>query len=195
MASSAQPIDRRTEILDAALACFLEQGYAATSIADIRKRSGATTGSIYHFFENKGALALALVQRAVIGWSGASPKARDPAATAEQSIKASVSGLVAWGLANRGASRFLDEVRTLATSDPTFGAVAAVLAAGQDAAMARYAAFVAEGAVRDLPWPIAHALMLGPAYDFLRLKSGHAKPTDAPAVLAEAAWAAVRISP
>ncbi|HTO27428.1 MAG TPA: TetR family transcriptional regulator, partial [Devosia sp.] len=43
-------IDRRRQILDAALSAFLERGYAATSIADIRARSGASTGSIYHFF-------------------------------------------------------------------------------------------------------------------------------------------------
>ena len=69
-----QTPDRRRQILDAALACFLERGYLGTTIADIRRRSGATTGSIYHFFDGKGALAQALLTDAIVGWS-ASPVA------------------------------------------------------------------------------------------------------------------------
>lgn len=191
MSTSSPPIDRRSEILDAALACFLERGYVATSIADIRKQSGASTGSIYHFFEHKGALALALVERAVGGWSGSSAEATDTDAAAEISIKASVAGLVEWGLANSASLRFLDEVRTLAASDPSLAAVATLLARGNHAARARYATFLARREVRDLPWPLAHALMLGPAYDFLRLAPGDAA-TGAAAILAEAAWSAVR---
>lgn len=187
------PVDRRSEILDAALACFLERGYAATSIADIRNASGASTGSIYHFFEHKGALALALVERAIGGWSGSSMEATDPDASAEISIKASITGLVQWGLANPASLRFLDEVRTLATSDPGLAAVAALLARGNDAARARYATFVARREVRDLPWPLAHALMLGPAYDYLRLSPDSAAP-GAATIIAEAAWSAVRAS-
>jgi len=190
--TSAPPIaDRRSEILDAALGCFLARGYVATSIADIRRESGASTGSIYHFFENKGALALALVERAIAGWSGNSGAAVDPDAAAETSIKASVTGLVQWGLANRAALRFLDEVRGLAATDPSLAPVAALLAHGSAAARARYGLFIARREVRDLPWPLAHALMLGPAYDFLRLTADEASP-GAAAILADAAWSAVR---
>ncbi|HEV2514621.1 MAG TPA: helix-turn-helix domain-containing protein [Devosia sp.] len=191
MSSSSPSADRRSEILDAALACFLEQGYLATSIADIRRESGASTGSIYHFFDNKGALALALVERAIGGWSGRSGVAVDPDAAAETAIKASVSGLVRWGLANPAALRFLDEVRGLATADASLAPVAGLLARGNEAARARYALFVARGEVRDLPWPLAHALMLGPAYDFLRL-AGDRAPPGAELALADAAWNAIR---
>ncbi|RYE44234.1 MAG: TetR family transcriptional regulator [Hyphomicrobiales bacterium] len=191
MSTPSPVVDRRSEILDAALACFLERGYVATSIADIRRRSGASTGSIYHFFENKGALALALVERAVGGWSGSATEAANPEATAESSIKASVAGLVHWGIANPASLRFLDEVRSLAASDPSLDAVAALLTRGTDAARARYAEFVARREVRDLPWPLAHALMLGPAYDFLRLSADDASP-GAAGILVEAAWSAVR---
>ena len=38
--------ERRESILEAALSCFLEKGYIATTINDIREASGATTGSI-----------------------------------------------------------------------------------------------------------------------------------------------------
>ena len=51
---------RRQAILDAALACFASKGFAETTMEDIRRLSGASTGSIYHHFSNKELLAQAL---------------------------------------------------------------------------------------------------------------------------------------
>lgn len=186
------PADRRTRILEAALACFLEHGYAATSIADIRKASGASTGSIYHFFDGKPALAMALVERAVSGWSAASAAALQPDATPEQAIRASVSGLVTWGLAHPGELRFIDEIRTLQSADPALAALTGAFGDGRAMGSTLYDRWAAEGHVRPLAWPVAHALMLGPAYDFLRLARMIPAPPDAAETLAAAAWSAVR---
>lgn len=186
--------DRRTRILEAALGCFLARGYLATTIADIRRASGASTGSIYHFFGSKGALAQALLSQAVAGWSAASAEALAPGADAERAIKASVSGLVAWGAANPALLRFLDEIRTLAARDPDFAQVRESLARGQAAAEARYREFARRGEVRPLPWAVAYALMLGPAYNLLRLTAGAVEPGTAE-LLADAAWTAVRLPP
>ncbi|MCO5162443.1 MAG: TetR/AcrR family transcriptional regulator [Mesorhizobium sp.] len=46
----------RIEILDAAAACFMERGYAATSIDDVARRLRATKGRIYHHFSSKADL-------------------------------------------------------------------------------------------------------------------------------------------
>ncbi len=51
---------RRREILDAALACFLENGVADTTIEQIRVASKASHGSIYHQFRSKDEIALTL---------------------------------------------------------------------------------------------------------------------------------------
>jgi AcrR family transcriptional regulator len=182
---------RRQRILDAALTSFLERGYLATSIADIRRLSGASTGSVYHFFANKGALARALLEEAVRGWSAAASAAAE-AADAETAVKASVSGLVRWGLANPSLVRFMDEIRTLSAQGDEFAEVRDLLAAGQAAAERRYRDWTARGEVRPLPWPIAYSLMLGPAYSFIRLAAVGANADSAPALLAEAAWEAVR---
>ena len=48
---------RRRKILDAALHCFLERGFAAATAEEIRERSGASIGSIYHHFGGKEGLA------------------------------------------------------------------------------------------------------------------------------------------
>ena len=186
--------DRRRQILDAALEAFLERGYAATSIADIRARSGASTGSIYHFFPGKGALAQALLREAVSGWSLQSMAALDPKATPEQALKSSVRGLVRWAFEHPAQFRFMDEIRSLAPADPDFAAVRSLLEEGRTLGAAQYARMAAEGAVRNLPFSIAHALMLGPAYAYLR--TADPQPADQASriadLFAEAAWQAVK---
>jgi AcrR family transcriptional regulator len=47
-------------LLDAAFELFAEQGYGATSVADIAARAGLTKGAFYSNFESKDALFLAL---------------------------------------------------------------------------------------------------------------------------------------
>lgn len=191
--STAPAPDRPAEILAAALASFLERGYLATSISDIRRLSGASTGSIYHFFDGKGALAEALLRDAVAGWSAAAESALEPDASAERAIKASVEGLLRWGLANPRHLRFMDEIRTLAAPGNELAKVEAMLAEGLLAAERQYRLFVARGEVRDLPFPMAHSLMLGPAYNYMRLLARAGDPSpDAPTLFADAAWQAVR---
>jgi AcrR family transcriptional regulator len=48
--------DSRADILRAAADCFLERGYAATSIDDVARSLGATKGRIYHHFPSKADL-------------------------------------------------------------------------------------------------------------------------------------------
>ena len=56
----SEPRSRRQAILDAALACFLAETISATTVEAIRERSGASVGSIYHFFGSKDGLAAQL---------------------------------------------------------------------------------------------------------------------------------------
>ena len=44
---------RRAQIIEAAIACFLERGYTNTSMSDIIKASGLSSGSIYSHFTGK----------------------------------------------------------------------------------------------------------------------------------------------
>ncbi|MBS0275247.1 MAG: TetR/AcrR family transcriptional regulator [Proteobacteria bacterium] len=56
---------RPQEILDAALACFAEKGFAASRMDDIAERAGVTKGTIYLYFENKEAVFKALVRESI----------------------------------------------------------------------------------------------------------------------------------
>lgn len=54
---------RPDEVLDAALALFIEKGFAATRVEDIAKRAGLSKGAVYLYFPSKEALIEGLVRR------------------------------------------------------------------------------------------------------------------------------------
>lgn len=187
-------MSRHSDILDAARALFLAKGFAATTIADIRAASGASTGSIYHAFASKEAIAAALVRHAIGGWT---------AATMEQAqsgdfralLEATVEGLIVWGSTDRDAFRIMDELRSLAERHEGGSELGLVLHHGRGEARTSFEEAVSAGLVRDLPWPVASALMLGPAYEYLR--QGEAAE-DVPIkaicrVFADAAWASLAL--
>lgn len=180
--------DRRRQILDAAFQAFLTKGYVATSLEDIRTASGASTGSIYHAFKGKAAIAAALYAEAIEAWAEATAGIERAARrkAPDTAIRASVEGLIDWGLARPDQFRLMDEMRFLEQSPE----ISARLAEGRVAAEQAYRDQVQAGEVRDLPWEVARALILGPAYEFLRQRPAAAGA--ARRALSDAAWAAVR---
>lgn len=57
---------RPDEVLDAALALFMENGFAATRVEDIATRAGVSKGTVYLYFPSKDALLEGLVLRAIV---------------------------------------------------------------------------------------------------------------------------------
>ncbi len=57
MPENAPPIHpRKLEIVEAAISCFLEQGYHQTGVRDIAKRAGISLGNLYNHFKGKDSL-------------------------------------------------------------------------------------------------------------------------------------------
>lgn len=57
---------RPDEVLDAALALFVEKGFANTRVEDIATRAGLSKGAVYLYFPSKEAILEGLVRRAVV---------------------------------------------------------------------------------------------------------------------------------
>jgi AcrR family transcriptional regulator len=57
---------RPGEILEAALDCFAERGFAATRLEDVAARAGVTKGTAYLYFKNKEELFKAVVRAYVV---------------------------------------------------------------------------------------------------------------------------------
>ena len=60
------PAERPQEILDAALALFVEKGFAATRLDDVAARAGLSKAAIYLYFNDKTALFLDVARQAVV---------------------------------------------------------------------------------------------------------------------------------
>jgi TetR/AcrR family transcriptional repressor of uid operon len=56
-------IDRRTQILDAAVVCFAKRGFHQASMHDISTEAGISVGLIYRYFQNKEAVIAAMADR------------------------------------------------------------------------------------------------------------------------------------
>jgi TetR/AcrR family transcriptional regulator, fatty acid metabolism regulator protein len=53
MESKAPPVDRRRQILDAAVRVFARQGFHSCRVSDIAQEAGVAYGLVYHYFTSK----------------------------------------------------------------------------------------------------------------------------------------------
>src|SRR3954471_14596924 len=103
---------RRAEILDAALAAFDDRGALTATLDDIRERSGASIGSIYHHFGDKEGIAASLYAQLLGEWQRGFVNALR-AKGAEAGVRAAVDYHLRWAARHPTAMRFL-----LTTSPP-----------------------------------------------------------------------------
>ena len=69
---------RRRQIIDAAFTCFTAKGYTHTSMSDIIKEAGLSSGSIYSHFSGKGDILYATVQQRIDMIAAAYGELKDP---------------------------------------------------------------------------------------------------------------------
>jgi TetR/AcrR family transcriptional repressor of uid operon len=56
------PVDRREQIMHAAMACFAKQGFHQATMHDISAEAGISVGLIYRYFANKDAVISAMAE-------------------------------------------------------------------------------------------------------------------------------------
>ncbi|HTE54594.1 MAG TPA: helix-turn-helix domain-containing protein [Kofleriaceae bacterium] len=184
---------RRGEILDAALACFTARGVDATTIADIRERAGATTGSIYHFFAGKDALLGALYVDALRSYRAPLLARLARARSGRSAVRGIVEHTLDWVGAHPDAARFLFDARR----SPAVTAVEADIRAGNRElfrGVRQHLDRLGVAAGRRMPPDLLVAILIGPVMSFAREHlAGHALSDlgRARRTLADAAWAAV----
>jgi AcrR family transcriptional regulator len=187
---------RRAAILDAALACFTARGIDETTIADIRDRAGATTGSIYHFFSGKDALLGALYVEVLGRYRASLLERLARARSGRSAVRGIVEHFLDWVDRNADAARFLFEARR----SPAVAEVGADIVAGNRElfrGVRRHLGRLGVTAAQALPADLLVAIVIGPAMTFAREHlAGHATSElrRARRVLADAAWAALQSS-
>jgi AcrR family transcriptional regulator len=193
-AAAAGTRARREAILSAALAAFTEKGFAAATIEDMRRISGASVGSIYHHFGGKEELAAALYVDGLRDYQNGLVAVLTRSRSAEAGIRAAVRHHLRWVERNPDLARFLlrrREAEVLLASQAAvrelnrhmFAAIAAWLRA-----------HVESGTIRALPLDLVAMVLIGPSQEFARHWLDGASRTSirrAERELAAAAWRAL----
>jgi AcrR family transcriptional regulator len=187
--------ERRRKILEAALRCFAENGYEATTLGQIRERSGASTGSIYHLFASKEEIAGAVYVDGLKGYQDGFLEVLAQRESAEATVRACVEYYLEWVEANERLARFIhhtrqaelvpsvkDELRSM--NRVFFGRLAEIIHAHVEA-----------GSIKEMPREIFYAVVMGPSHEHARhwLAGRRKVPlVEASRFLAQASWDAVR---
>lgn len=188
--------ERRRAILDAALEVFLESGMAAASVEEVRTRSGASVGSLYHRFGSKEGIAAAVYVDALRDYQAEFVAALDRARDAADGIRAVVRTHMRWVRSNPDRAQFLfavagADVRRAASADlrdlngPFF--------AGVETWLRRHAE---AGEIRAASFDVVYALWLGPSQELARLwlaRGRRGSLRTETALLADAAWRSLRV--
>jgi AcrR family transcriptional regulator len=180
-------MDRRETILDAALESFTATG--ETAIADVRRRSGASVGSIYHHFGGKDGIAAALYVETLRRYQDGVLRALRRADSAEDGIEALVRHHLRWVGRNPGRASFLLRGGTLREAA---GEELGELNRALSAAVEEWVGQRPE--IRPLPLGVFYATVIGPAQEVSRLWLAGRIPSlrGLEDELAAAAWRAVR---
>ena len=199
--SETKGVSRREQIMQAALTCFVEKGFAATTIDMIREKSGASTGSMYHHFRNKEAIASALYIEAMADHFSALRTALDAIDSnrkdvAELGVKSIVHTYSHWIENHPELAQYAFLGRSVIV-DPEGKAQLAEQNKHQFAYLRGvFASWIDKGLIRCMPVTLYHAIVIGPVQDYARqwlagkVKTPMSEVTNE---LAEAAWRGVSV--
>ena len=186
----------REALLDAALAAFTERGYGSTTMTDVRRAAGASTGSLYHHFPTREHLAAALWLDALKRFQDGFAQTLRRSRIAEAGIRGGVRFHAKWVREHPDLARLL-----LADQDPAVRQAAAAELEERNerffgAVREWHAEHVENTILRDLPFDLIYALWLGPSQELARLWLAGAtrrSPDRAAKELADGAWAALTL--
>jgi len=166
-ADLAPQTDRKSVILAAALAVFSEKGIEEATIEDIRQRSQASVGSIYHHFGTKEGIAAALFSQGLDDyWTQLIARAQGKL-NAEETIHDLIAAHIGWVTSKPDLARFLFS-RRQAVSPAYEQAIRQRTADHFKALFALLKPWFKQGALRRLPADLYAPLLMGPAQEFSR---------------------------
>lgn len=187
--------ERRRGILNAALQCFSLRGYDATTMAEICKRAGVSTGSMYHHFDSKERLAAELYLEGVRGTQEHGLRALLAHRRTEDGIRALVRAYLDWVQAQPELARFLFSMRHAKFMESAEAELERMQTEAVETASAWLRARMECGELPVLEPAVLRAILYGPAAHFARrLLNGDADadPELAKEQLATAAYAGLR---
>ncbi|MEO8391006.1 MAG: TetR/AcrR family transcriptional regulator [Polaromonas sp.] len=186
-------LSTRERLLGAATQVFLEHGFTAASMDQVRQAAGVSNGSLYHHFPTKALLADALYAHTLRDFHAALLQPITGKATAQSGVKGLMRAYIQWVLQHPDQARLLHALRR--GGDVASGAE---IDAANELAFATLKAWMEQrmeaGEMRPMPFHLWMALMFSPAMSLTQRWVSQPTPAVAPkvrAALEHAAWMAV----
>jgi AcrR family transcriptional regulator len=186
---------RRETIIQAALACFVELGFTSTTVEDIRRRSKASNGSLYHHFTNKDQLAVAVYLQGLTVYQTGLLEELERHPEAGSGVRAIVRYHLDWVRKHPDWARYLLEMRHAEFMAGSEATIAEQNRRFMERVVRWLETHIESGALRRLPPDLFLSLIIGPCQEYSRLRlAGRAqtKLSVATEELAQAAWLSVR---
>jgi AcrR family transcriptional regulator len=169
-------------------------GYEQTTLADIRERARASTGSIYHHFKSKEDIAATVYLEGLRETQAVGLEALLRTRTARTGVAAQVAAYIDWVVANPELARFLFSTRHAPFLDDEEQHIDDLNRDVRDRAAKWVADRVAAGELPDIEPTLRWALIFGPcrhwAGAWLR-GATKTSPDEAKRVIATAVYAAL----
>jgi len=170
-------------------------GFAGTTMGEIRTRSKASHGSIYHHFKSKDQLAAAIYLEGIIDYQAGMLKALEQRPDAREGIYAVVRFHLEWVREHSEWARYLTQMRRAGFMADTEESIEAENNAFAEGLANYFRKHITEGTLQALPREVFISILLGPCQEFVRLWFEKPGGTDMDAAIdpiGEAAWQALR---
>jgi AcrR family transcriptional regulator len=193
---NAKTAVRRKEIIQAALACFTKRGFSKTSLADIRRRSKASTGSIYHHFKSKEQLAAEVYFEGIRDYQRGFLAILEKQQRPRGGIFAMIEYHLRWVEAHPDWARFLFQKRRAEFMDKTKEEFDRLNQEFIGRTWAWFQHHIKAGSIRNLAPDFFISILLGACQEFTRqYLSGNASSNLDQAIqeLGRAAWRALGV--
>jgi AcrR family transcriptional regulator len=161
-------VQRRDELLDAALTCFSERGLLGTRIEDIRRAAGASPSSVYNLFDGLPSLTVALLARTferLFAHVTCRALAED---RPDAAVRAVVAGHLEWVLGHEDEARFMYGAMALELATARREELADLKARLTVPVMTHLTSLAGAGALPTLPATTLEFIVLGPAHEACR---------------------------
>jgi AcrR family transcriptional regulator len=187
---------RKSVIIQAALKCFSEIGFSATSMEDIRQHSRASTGSIYHHFKGKEQLAAAVYLEGIRTYQAGLMDIFRSSQDAREGIRSLVEYHLRWVEENEDWSRYLFQRRHSGFVAEAEEQIADMNRRLMEEGSKWFARHVRVGTIRRMSPGVFASIVFGPCMEYTRHYLGGQVPAGTGRVageLAEALWRALAV--
>ena len=159
---------RRRDILDASLRCFMRHGVEAATIEQIREASGASSGSIYHHFGSKQAIAVALYVEGMEELAAVFREAMSQHPGLSGGIRSILHSYFQWVAEHRDWALYLLRVATADLSSADAALIDDINCCTREDLNNWLRPFAMRGEIVELPDELYASLLFGPCSHFAR---------------------------